>query len=412
MSKRALVAMSGGVDSSVAALLVQRAGYEAVGMTALLFGDASASGPCCGKEGASSAKLVCDKLGMEHHWVDMAELFERQVIERFLDAYEGGRTPNPCSDCNRFIKFDAFFETADKLSCAVLATGHYARIEGGVARTAASAFSSPVARASLPSSGWPPGTAAPLRDWRTGPSAPPMNWQGVALPLLQSAVDAGKDQSYFLACIAPEKLARIHFPLGGLTKPEVRALAEEAGLPTAQRKESQDVCFMANGAGIAELLGWHRGRAPQPGRIVDDAGRDLGEHRGVAHYTIGQRRGLGLGGGTEGLSVQSLDAATNTVVVAAPERYPITALRLTDFTDMAPGLWRPGGQVALRSRYRQQPWLGCVSEAGGGRAVVAPAQPIYSAARGQWCVGYDGDTVLFGGIIEGVEYGEHNRRPW
>lgn len=373
MAQRVLVAMSGGVDSSAAALLLLRAGYEVVGMTALLFGDASAGGPCCGKEGACAARSVCDTLGLEHHWVDMSELFEKQVIERFLDAYEDGRTPNPCSDCNRFIKFDAFFELADKSGCELLATGHYARIEP-VGATLCVALEDRLGRAMAP-------------------------------PLLKTAADPNKDQSYFLACIPPEKLARICFPLGGLTKPEVRALAAEAGLPTASRRESQDVCFMANGAGIAELLGWHRGRVPEPGRILDDSGRELGQHRGIEHYTIGQRRGLGLGGGTEGLSVQLLDPANNTVVVAPPERYPVRALHLTDFTDMAPGLWRIGETVEARSRYRQQPWQGVVSRTADGRASVYPQSTLYSAARGQWCVGYSGDTVLFGGIIDAVEYG-------
>ncbi|MCH7472386.1 7-cyano-7-deazaguanine synthase, partial [bacterium] len=126
MSKRVLAAMSGGVDSSVAALLMQRAGYEVLGMTALLFGDNSAAGPCCGKDGAESAKAACEKLGIEHHWVDMTGLFEERVIDRFLDEYRAGRTPNPCSDCNRFIKFDTFFEYADKWNCELLATGHHA----------------------------------------------------------------------------------------------------------------------------------------------------------------------------------------------------------------------------------------------------------------------------------------------
>src|SRR5437870_6541536 len=125
---RVLVGMSGGVDSSVAALLMQRAGHDVVGLTALLFGETSAAGPCCGKEGAGSAKCVCEQLGIEHHWIDMTELFEKRVIGRFLDEYSAGRTPNPCSDCNRFIKFDAFFYYADKLGCELVATGHYARL--------------------------------------------------------------------------------------------------------------------------------------------------------------------------------------------------------------------------------------------------------------------------------------------
>lgn len=366
--QRVLVAMSGGVDSSVAALLMQRAGYEVVGMTAELFGDASAAGPCCGKVGICMAGAVCEKLGIEHHQVDLTELFEAQVIERFISGYENGRTPNPCADCNRFIKFDAFFEYADKLGCDLLATGHYARIVDGH---------------------------------------------------LATGLDSNKDQSYFLACIPPERLARVRFPIGELTKPQVRELAAQAQLPTAARKESQDICFMGNGVGISELMSWHRGRAPQPGRLVDDTGRELGMHRGVEHYTIGQRRGLNLGGGTEGLAVQHLDPATNTVVVAQRGSHPVRRLVLSDFTDLAPGLWREGETVTVRGRYRQPLWRARIFGGAGGPAcdlatgtaacptwqvTVEPQEDVFHMAPGQWCVGYDEDVVLFGGIIRSVEY--------
>jgi len=392
MPERVLCAMSGGVDSSVTALLLQRAGYEVVGMTALLFGDASASGPCCGKAGISSAGRVCEQLGIEHHWVDMSELFEKQVIGRFLDNYEQGRTPNPCSDCNRFIKFEAFFDFADKHGCELLATGHYARIVG--TGFTLSAVGTPLVTSGIISD------IEQAESARAVPTADAIN----GVPTLRTALDANKDQSYFLACIPPERLARILFPLGGLTKPQVRAIAEEAGLVTAQRKESQDVCFMANGMGIAELLSWHRGREPQPGRILDNSGRELGQHRGYENYTIGQRRGLSLGGGTEGLAVQQIDAATNTVLVADPREFTVKALILSDYVDMAPGLWQPGlDLVQARARYRQALWPARVCYCSGG-VMVVPEEPLCNIARGQWCVGYDGETVLFGGIVKEIEY--------
>jgi tRNA-specific 2-thiouridylase len=297
------------------------------------------------------AGAVCDKLGIEHHQVDLTELFEAQVINRFLDGYEGGRTPNPCADCNRFIKFDAFLEYADRFDCDLLATGHYARNVDG---------------------------------------------------RLASGLDPNKDQSYFLACIPPERLARIRFPIGELTKPQVRELATDALLPTATRKESQDICFMGNGVGIAELMSWHRGRAPQPGPLVDDSGRHLGTHRGVEHYTIGQRRGLKLGGGTEGLAVQELDPATNTVVVAQRQSRPVKQMLLTDFTDLAPGIWRDGEPVMVRGRYRQPLWKASIHTS-GKPVSVEPQEEVFHMAPGQWCVGYEKDIVLFGGIISSVE---------
>ena len=380
---RILVAMSGGVDSSVAALLMQRQGFTVIGLTALLFGDASAAGPCCGREGAASAAAVCAQLGIEHRRVDLSELFERQVIERFISEYRAGRTPNPCSDCNRFIKFDKFFKLAREWDCELLATGHYARI---VERTGG--------RASLPA-------------LNARPAADPERPETAALPphLLAAAVDSAKDQSYFLACIPAERLSLIRFPLGELSKPQVRAIAAEAGLPTAQRADSQDVCFMANRTGLAELLSWHHGELPQRGPIVDEDGRVLGEHPGAVHFTVGQRKGLRLGGGSEGLVVHRIEPQTNTVVVAQQDAHPIAALHLSDVVDMAPGLWAAGESAMLRCRYRQPLWPGRIVRGSDDSSLsVVPVEPQYGAAPGQWCAAYREGIVLFGGIINEIEY--------
>jgi len=349
--------MSGGVDSSVAALLLKRAGYDVVGMTAELYGDTSAAGPCCGLEGIPSAQGVCEVLGVEHHRVDLTEQFERQVIERFINGYRAGHTPNPCADCNRFIKFDLFFDVARQLGCDYVATGHHARL-------------------------LPP------------PSA--YHW-----PRLAVAADRGKDQTYFLACIEPERLRRLRFPVGHYTKPQVRALAAQAGLPSAQRQESQDVCFLSNSVGIRELMLWHAASEPRTGPIVDEEGRVLGEHPGIEHFTIGQRKGLRLGGGSEGLVVHRLEAETNTVVVAPQEAHPAARIALSDFNDLAPGLWQFGETCLVRARYNQQPWPALVLSH-DGQAMIEPASEQYSLAEGQWLVGYRDDVVLFGGVMTGI----------
>lgn len=354
-----LVAMSGGVDSSVAALLLQRQGYDVIGFTAELFGNTSAAGPCCGRAGIEAARAVCGQLGIPHYVANLCDAFEESVIKRFISEYRAGRTPNPCTDCNRFIKFDLFFEVAQSFGCDFVATGHHARIMA--------------------------------QEKQDGSN------------VLRRGVDPDKDQSYFLACIKPEKLNNLLFPVGEYAKPQVREIATEAGLPTAAREESQDICFMPSGTGVAELLSWHLDDPPQPGPIIDEQGHVIGKHPGVEHFTIGQRSGLKLGGGSEGLVVHKLLPDTNTVIVAKHNAHPVGRLVLSDFTDLAPGLWISGERLDVRGRYRQPTW-GAIVYSEGQRASVLPEGEQYCLAPGQWVVGYQDDIVTCGGIIDSIEY--------
>ena len=242
---RTLVAMSGGVDSAVAALLVQRAGREAIAVTLELWRDPAndAEASCCSAHAVRLARSVAHRMGLPHLTIDLRAAFAAGVVQPFLAEYAAGRTPNPCVRCNGHVRLDAMLAVADRLGAEDLATGHYARVT-------------------------PDG-------------------------LLRSGADAAKDQAYMLAALAPASVARMRFPLGELTKPEVRALARDAGLPVADQRESQDLCFLA-GTGKTAFLARHGGVRERPGAIVDRAGRTLGRHRGQHQFTVGQRKGLGV----------------------------------------------------------------------------------------------------------------------
>jgi len=339
------IALSGGVDSSVAAALLLEAGRDVFGVTMRLGLAEIAGRPCCGEEEVALARRVCAQLGIPHVVVDIAEEFRAEVVEPFCAAYAAGLTPNPCVRCNERIKFGAFAERVRALGGTALATGHYARIE---------------------------------RDEQGA-------W-------LSRAVDEAKDQSYFLYRIPPDTLDMLEFPIGGLTKAEVRAMAAERGLPTAERRESQEVCFTND---HAALVGSAHPGTLEPGPIEDSYGRALGTHRGIARYTVGQRKGLGVGGPAGPYRVLAIDAGRNAVVVGTAEEAEVGGVTLGD------PVWRlgPGEHAVLAQiRYRSVPVPATATLTHAGLEVVF-GRPVEFLAPGQSLVLYKNQRVIGGGIV-------------
>ena len=356
-ASRVLAAMSGGVDSGVAAALLAERGFEVTGVTLKLFcyGSSPMSArACCTVDAIDDARRVAARMGFPHFVVEAEEVFRSRVVQPFLDDYASGRTPYPCALCNQHLKFGDLVARMGALGAGTLCTGHYAR----VGRT-------------------------PEGEWA-----------------LFRARDHAKDQSYALALIPYDVLPRVAFPLGELTKTEARAHAVRLGLSVWDKPESMDLCFVPDGdyAGtITGKLGDPRGAAPGP--VVDAEGRELGAHRGVIHYTVGQRRGLGIAA-SERLYVIGVDAGRNTVTVG-----PRTALE-------APGLltgrvnWltasppAPGTHVLARIRAHHEPAAATVQPLAAGGARVVFHAPQLAITPGQLCVLYDGDRVLGGAAIE------------
>ena len=373
---RVAVAMSGGVDSSIAALLLAREGYEVFGFTAKLL-DGETDGTCCSAEAAARARRACDIIGAQHVVVNLEEAFREKVIGRFVSEYRAGRTPNPCIDCNRFVKFDEFLRVADWLDCQFLATGHYARI--GIR---------------------PRETFGPV-DKRVGDS--PIDWRRRTKDLLQlmRGVDKDKEQSYFLAVITRDQLVRMMFPCGDLTKVQVRELAREAELPTYEAPESQDACFLTPERDVDYWLKRVAGEEPQPGVIRDVSGDELGEHDGIEHFTRGQRKGLRLGGGPAKYVVD-IDAEKREVVVGEPGSVQIARIELSQVNELARGYTNNGRRVMVKTRYRQREVPATLDTIEGDGLIVRYETPQEHISPGQWCVFYDGDVVIGCGMIERV----------
>jgi tRNA-uridine 2-sulfurtransferase len=349
--RRTLVAMSGGVDSAAAAQLALDAGDEVLAVTLELWSDPATDGErsCCSPQAVTGARALAHRMGIPHLTLDLRERFRAEVVDRFVAGYAAGTTPNPCVRCNGFVRFDAMLELAEALGAARLATGHYARI---------------------------------ARDEHG--------------PLIRIAADPRKDQSYMLAKLDPAKLDRLSFPLGGLTKHAVRALARDAGLPVADKRESQDLCFVA-GLGGRAFLQRHGGpRLRRPGEIVDATGAVLGRHDGQHGFTIGQRRGLKLDGAREPLYVLAKDAETNRVTVGPRAALATKTVRLRDAT-----LHRPPGEVReVRLRYHARA-LACEARVIDAATIeLHLAEPAEAVAPGQQACLMREDCVVGEGTIE------------
>jgi len=350
--RRVVVAMSGGVDSSVSAALLKEAGYEVIGATMQIWpsDEQTGFGGCCGIDAVEDAKRVANKLDIPHYVMNFRDIFAQRVIDNFCQEYSMGRTPNPCIRCNQYVKFDALLERTKELDADFIATGHYARIEQS------------------------------LNGYR-----------------LLKAVDPTKDQSYFLYTLGQRELQHLLLPIGNLHKADVRRLATELGLPTATRRDSQDICFIPDND-YREFIAEH---VPlESGDIVDTKGKVLGKHRGLALYTVGQRQGLGLASNKR-LYVLKLDTANNRLVAGTEDELlcdRLFASKLSWVSGEAPG---EPINVTAKIRYKS-PEVAAELRLRNGLAEVQFHQLQRAIAPGQAVVFYQGEAVLGGGIIEGT----------
>ncbi|MBQ9016213.1 MAG: tRNA 2-thiouridine(34) synthase MnmA [Firmicutes bacterium] len=357
---KALIAMSGGVDSSVAAKLTQEEGYECIGCTMKLFEQPPGEEPdpdrprrtCCSLDDAEDARSVATRLGMPFYVFNYQEDFRRCVMDPFVESYTRGRTPNPCIDCNRYLKFDRLLQRARQLGCDCVVTGHYARIE---------------------------------RDENTGRY------------LLKKGLDPSKDQSYVLYNLTQEQLAHVRMPLGQLHKSHVREIADADGFVNAEKPDSQDICFVPDGD-YAGMIRRYTGQDFPPGEFVDLDGNPIGTHKGIIHYTIGQTRRLGQAFGRPRY-VCRIDAASNRIWLGGSEDVYSSYAKAGDFNWISGEV--PQGEIRcrVRTRYKQKEQWATVRPAAEGEAEIFFDEPQRAITPGQAAVLYDGDIVLGGGTI-------------
>ena len=357
--KKALVAMSGGVDSSVAAFLTQQAGFDCIGVTMRLYDtlpdDGCDSNTCCSLEDVEDARSVARRLGMPFYAFNFKADFREKVIEKFIHCYECGLTPNPCIECNRHLKFDHLLRRGMELGCDCVVTGHYAQIK---------------------------------QDEQTGRY------------ILYKAADASKDQSYVLYCLTQEQLAHTRFPLGGLTKNDARAIAEAQGFINARKHDSQDICFVPDGD-YAAFMERYTGKDYPAGNFLDLNGNVVGQHQGAVRYTLGQRKGLGLAMGAP-VYVCAKDMERNTVTVGPNEALFSTTLLANDWNWFPFPTLTESLRVSAKARYNQPPQPATVYPEADGTARVVFDAPQRALTPGQAVVLYDGDMVVGGGTITKV----------
>lgn len=353
--KRVLIAMSGGVDSSVAAKIMTDNGCDCIGCMMKLYnnGDISTerSRTCCSVEDAEDARSVAYKLGMPFYVFNFTDAFRDTVIRKFVESYERGVTPNPCIDCNRYMKFDKLYERAKILGCNYIVTGHYARIEESGGKF-----------------------------------------------VLKKAIDETKDQSYVLYSLTQEQLAHTLFPLGNIIKSEVRKIAEENGFINAEKPDSQDICFVPDG-NYADVIEFQTGKKPSAGKFVDKQGNMLGTHKGIIHYTIGQRKGLGISSAAP-LYVYKLCPQSGDVVLGNNEDLYGKEADAADFNWISGSAPQSGFRCKAKIRYRQQEQQCTIIPTGENTVHIVFDKPQRAITPGQAAVLYDGDIVLGGGTIK------------